>query len=105
MAACDDKVAPKPTGEAQGPDVEDVIACVRDHGIDAPTEPDAFKRWLKGSEDSSAVDAALRDCKVKLGPGPSEGPGKPGGCVKDVRPADEGAKPDAPKQGAPQAGI
>jgi hypothetical protein len=105
MAACDDKVAPKPTGEAQGPDVEDVIACVRDHGIDAPTEPDAFKRWLKGSEDSSAVDAALRDCKMKLAPGPSEGPGKPGGCVKDARPADEGAKPDAAKQGAAQAGI
>ena len=26
------------------------------------------------------------------GPGPSEGPGKPGACVNDVRPADEAAK-------------
>ena len=105
MAACDDKLPPKPAGVAQGPDVEDVIACVRDHGIDAPTEPDAFKRWLKDAADTGAADGALRDCKMKLAPGPSESPGKPGGCVKDVRPADEGAKPDAAKQGAAEPGI
>ena len=46
MAACDDKLPPKPAGVAEGPDVKDVIACVRGHGVDAPTEPDAFKRWL-----------------------------------------------------------
>ena len=111
MAACDDKLPPKPTGVAEGPDIEKVIACVRGHGIDAPTQPDAFKRWLDGSADSSAADAALRDCKMKLAPGPSEGPGvKPRGCVNDVRPADGGAKPDAAKpdaakQGAAEPGI
>jgi hypothetical protein len=105
MAACDDKLPSKPTGVAQGPEVEDVIACVRDHGIDAPTEPDAFKRWLKDAGDSGSADAALRDCKMSLAPGPSESPGKPGGCVKDVRPAEKGGKPDAVKQGAAEPGI
>ena len=37
---------PSTVGGAEGPDVKDVIACVRGHGVDAPTEPDAFKRWL-----------------------------------------------------------
>jgi len=106
MAACDAKVSPKPAGGAtEGPDVNDVIACVRGHGVDAPTEPDAFKRWLSDSAGSSAVDAVLRDCKMRLAPGPAEGQGKPGGCVKDGQPAEEGAKPDAAKQGAAEAGI
>jgi hypothetical protein len=105
MAACDDKLPPKPTDVAQGPDVEDVIACVRGHGIDAPTDPDAFKRWLDDAAHSGAADAALRDCKMSLAPGPSESPGKPGGCVKDVRPADEAAKPETAKQGAAKPGI
>jgi len=105
MGACNDKLPPKPAGVAQGPDIEDVIACVRDHGVDAPTAPDAFKRWLKDSEDSSAVEAVLRDCKMSLAPGPSEGPVKPGGCATDVRPADGGAKPDAVKPGAAKQGA
>jgi hypothetical protein len=110
MVACDDRLPRKHAGVAEGPAPEDLIACVRGHGIDAPTDPDAFKRWLEGSADSSAADAALRDCKMKLAPGPSEGPVKPGGCVKDVPPADggakpEAAKPDAAKQGAAQPGI
>ena len=105
MLACDDKVPPKPVGVAEGPDVKDVIACVRGHGVDAPTEPDAFKRWLKDSADSSAVDAVLRDCKMSLAPAPSEGPVKPGGCGNDVRPADGGAKPDAAKPDAAKQGA
>ena len=107
MSACDAKVPPKADGGPEGPDVKDVIACVRGHGVDAPTEPDAFKRWLKDSADSSAVDAVLRDCKMRLAPSPSD---KPGGCGTDVRPADGGAKPDAAKpdaakQGAAETGI
>ena len=70
---------------AEGPAPEDLIACVRGHGIDAPTDPDAFKRWLKGTADTSAVDAALRDCKMSLGPGPSQGPVKPGGMRRRRR--------------------
>jgi hypothetical protein len=110
MGACDAKVPPKAAGGAEGPDVKDVIACVRGHGVDAPTDPDAFKRWLQDSADSSAVDAVLRDCKMRLAPSPSEGSVKPGGCGTDVRPADGGAKPDAAKpdaakQGAAEPGI
>ncbi len=109
-AACDDRLPRKHAGVAEGPAPEDLIACVRGHGIDAPTDPDAFKRWLKGTADSSAVDAALRDCKMSLGPGPSQGPVKPGACGGDVGPADgaatpDAAKPDAAKQGAAEPGI
>jgi hypothetical protein len=104
MLACDDE-APKPAGGAEGPDVKDVIACVRGHGVDAPNEPDAFKRWLGDSADSSAVDAVLRDCKMRLAPRPADGADKPGGCATDVRPADGSAKPDAAKQGAAKQGA
>ena len=34
----------------RGPTSRSVIACVRGHGVDAPTEPDAFKRWLEDSD-------------------------------------------------------
>ena len=56
------------------------------------------------------MDAALRDCKISLGPGPSQGPVKPGACGGDVGPADGAATPgaakqDAAKQGAAQPGI
>jgi hypothetical protein len=105
MLACDDKVTPKPVGGAEGPDVKDVIACVREHGVDAPTDPDAFKRWLGDSADSSAVDAVLRDCKMSLAPAPSKGEVKPGGCATDVRPADGGAKPDAAKPDAAKPDV
>jgi hypothetical protein len=92
MAACDDKLPAKGPDVARGPDIEKVIACVRAHGLDAPAEPDAFKRWLQHAADSSAVDAALRDCKMSLAPGSSEGPAKPGACGGDVRPSDDAAK-------------
>jgi hypothetical protein len=105
MAACDDKLPAKGPDVARGPGIEKVIACVRAHGLDAPTEPDAFKRWLENAADSSAVDAVLRDCKMSLAPAPSDGPDKPGACGGDPRPADKGAKPDAVKQGAAEPGI
>jgi cytochrome c553 len=41
MDACKDKV---PEDSAPGPDAATVIACVRSHGIDAPTAPADFKR-------------------------------------------------------------
>lgn len=98
MAACD----AKRTEVAGGPGIEKVIACVRAHGLDAPDEPDAFKRWLGNAAGSTAVDAVLRDCKMSLAPEPSEG--KPGACVGDARPADKGAKPDVAKPDAEQQG-
>ena len=68
--------------------MKELVACVRDHGLDAPTAPDAFKRWVadKEANDPGALDAVMRACKMSLDPGPSKGPGKPGACVNDVRP-------------------
>jgi hypothetical protein len=94
VAACDDKRPAKDAVVARGPDIEDVIACVRAHGLEAPTAPDAFKRWVAQTEasDAGALDTAMRACKMALAPGPSKDPGKPGACVNDVRRADEAAK-------------
>jgi hypothetical protein len=105
MLACDDKLPDKPTvvdRKPAGPDMEKMIACVRAHGLDAPTAPDAFKRWVadKETSDPGAVDTAIRACKMSLDPGPSEGPAKPGACINDVRPADKPA-PDKPAAGKP----
>jgi hypothetical protein len=110
MAACDDKLPDQRPDVVKGADIQKVIACVRAHGLDAPTEPDAFKRWLQDPADPSAVSAAMRDCKMRAVSGPSDGPVKPGACGGDVGPADDAAKPDAAKPGvakqaAPQAGI
>ena len=54
MVACDDKPPATRPDVTMGPDIQRVIACVRAHGLDAPTDPDAFKRWLKGTADPSS---------------------------------------------------
>jgi hypothetical protein len=104
MAACDDKL---PDGRHEvrggGPGIEKIIACVRSHGLDAPTAPDAFKRWMAAKEasDPDALDNVLRACKMELGPG--KGVEKPGSCADNApKPADGDAKPDdgAAKGGA-----
>ena len=104
MAACDDKL-PDRRHEVRGggPDIEKIIACVRSHGLDAPTAPDAFKRWMaeKEASDPGALDNALRACKMELGPGKDVE--KPGSCGADApKPADGAAKPPdkTPKGGA-----
>jgi hypothetical protein len=106
-AACDDK---QPAGRLElegGPDIKDVVNCVRSHGLDAPTAPDAFKRWVAGKEASDpAVDDVMRACKMALAPKPADGPGKPGACRNDVAPADDAAKRDArPADDAAKSGI
>ena len=100
LKVCNDTV-PDKREVVKGPDMKELVACVRDHGLDAPTAPDAFKRWVadKEANDPGALDAVMRACKMSLDPGPSKGPGKPGACVNDVRPADDAAKEqDAAKQ-------
>ena len=109
IKACDDKLPAKAPVEARGPDIEKIIACVQDHGLDAPTAPDAFKRWVieKESSNPGALDTAMRACKLALAPGPSEGasvgpsegPGKPGACINEVRPADKPAADTAANGG------
>ncbi len=95
-AACED-VAPGRAGRP-GPDVEQMIACVRSHGVDAPSAPEDFKPWVGEHQSSKAVRSALIACKMavapdaKAGPPAGKGAGAPG-C--DAPPA---AKNDTPAQ-------
>jgi hypothetical protein len=94
--ACDAHLS-KPV-RGRGPSVEDFVACLRSHGVDAPTAPDAFKRWLADQEPSET----LRQCKLELDPGPKPGdPGKPGACGDEVKPADGKTEPPAEKPEQP----
>ena len=48
-------------------DVKKLTACLRAHGLDAPSAPDELKRWMLAHED----EAVLKDCG--MGPPPSCG--------------------------------
>jgi len=89
-----------PDGGGPGPGIEDIIKCVQSHGVNAPTAPDEFKRWVGEQEQAGndAVDQAIVKCKMALAPPgakPDAGPGKPGDppgkqggdCGGDVAPA------------------
>jgi hypothetical protein len=69
IAACDRSV---PDLGAPGPDVQAMITCVRSHGIDAPTAPDDFKRWVGEHQQRAGVSNALSDaliaCKMARAP-------------------------------------
>jgi hypothetical protein len=69
--------ADMPEAARQIPD--EFISCVRDRGLDAPSEPAAFDRWMRRAEatDPDAVEPILRACKLALAP-----EGKPGDAVK-----------------------
>lgn len=99
MLACDDTLPSKPAVRKPAPDANAVIACVRSHGIDAPTDPMAFKQWLgrQESADSSPVRAALQACNLALDPGP-----KPG-AEKCVAPADKPPADNPPTESKPPA--
>jgi hypothetical protein len=74
---------------------EELIACMRAHGVDAPAEPAAFERWLasKKATDQDALETVLRECKLALGPPKSDEAAKPGDCA-----ADAGPKPAEPRR-------
>ena len=73
IAACDRSV---PDLGATRPDVQALIACVRSHGIDAPTLPEDFKRWVGEQQRSKALQEVLSACTTALAPA-----AKPGGPV------------------------
>jgi hypothetical protein len=104
MLACDNTLPSKPAVRERAPDANAVIACVRSHGIDAPTDPMAFKQWLgrQESADSSPVRAALQACNVALDPGPKPGAEK---CVApaDKPPADNPPADKPPAKSEPPA--
>jgi hypothetical protein len=54
----------------EGPELAKLIACVRDHGLDAPTDPTAFKAWVARTEasDSDAIERVIPACKMALAP-------------------------------------
>jgi hypothetical protein len=95
LAACQPpepkrKFARKPA--LTGPDVQKLVACLRANGLDAPSDPDALKRWLAHEEasDPAAIKRVVPTCKMQLEPGDATA-AKPGVC------GDGGAdKPAAP---------
>jgi hypothetical protein len=91
-------------GGDAGPSVEDFVACLRSHGVDAPTDPAEFKRWMARQPPSDV----LRQCKAELDPGPKTGdPGKPGACDDEAKPSDGKAEPPAekPEQPADESAV
>jgi hypothetical protein len=69
-AATDACQASAPDAGASGPDPATMIACVRSHGFDAPTDPADFKRWLGEQQPgrSKELDDALVACKISQAP-------------------------------------
>jgi hypothetical protein len=81
--------------EPSAADVAKLVACLRDNGVDAPSDPLALKRWLGENQADDAVDRAMVKCKMQLDPGSAA---KPGVCGDDggAKPAEPGVKPDEP---------
>jgi hypothetical protein len=76
--ACKQAIAPQ---LAKQPGEQELVACLRAHGLTPPTDPTALKRWI-GEQGGTAAIRALKQCG--LGPQPS-------GTCGDK---DEVAKPD-----------
>jgi hypothetical protein len=68
----------------------DLIACLRDHGLNPPGAIDQLKPWILGQLDSATARAALRACGI--GDGPTDG--KPA-QTPEKQPGNCGAAPNA----------
>jgi hypothetical protein len=110
MVACDKTLPDKPAIARPGPDADALIACVRSHGIDAPTDPIAFKQWLAQQTPtaSSSLRTALKDCKI-MPPDDAAKQGPPK-CVapadkapSDKQPADKRKEQQPPADSTPSA--
>jgi hypothetical protein len=90
---------PKPDRRQQltGPDVQKLVACMRANGLDAPSDPAAFKRWFqqKSASDPDAIKRVAPTCKMQLDPAAAKA-AKPGVCGDDA--AKSGG--EVPKPGA-----
>jgi hypothetical protein len=82
--------------ELSASDVAKLVACMRDNGLDAPSDPVALKRWLQQEEQSHPDDVArvMPKCKMQLDPNPPPKDAKPGVCGDEAKPGDV-PKPDA----------
>jgi hypothetical protein len=109
MRACKRILSSKPAVTAPGPEIQDMIDCVRKHGFaDAPSDPVAFKQWLgrQQAANSDQLNAALKECKLAPDPGAKPGAGKPPADC-GAPPADKPAAPPAekPDDGATERGV
>jgi hypothetical protein len=82
--------------ELSDADVAKLVACMRDNGLDAPSDPVALKSWLTQEQQSHPDDVArvMPKCKMELDPMPPPKDAKPGVCGEDAKPGDA-PKPDA----------
>jgi hypothetical protein len=56
------------TCSPRGPAPELLVACLRDHGLDAPSAIDELKPWIARQFGTNAGKAALRACGVDVAP-------------------------------------
>jgi hypothetical protein len=96
--ACD----PKPGGptKAPGPAPEELVACLREHGLTAPATIDELKPWMAQQGDAGAGKAALSACGVDSRP-VDKAPGNGGGCAGD-KPADAARAKSSRAKPAPE---
>jgi hypothetical protein len=94
-----DKVKVEEKREATAAEMQKLVACLHDNGLDAPSDPAALKRWFgqKEAGDQSATDRIMLKCKMQLGPPAGDKAGKPGVCGDDAgaKPTEPATKPDA----------
>ena len=55
----------------------ELVACLHDHGLDAPAEISDFKGWVIGQLDTDAGKAALSACGLNTHPDEKVGDGPP----------------------------
>ena len=90
--------SPKRVEPAQGVDAQELAACLRSHGLDAPSDPVALKAWFQRMQtnDPDALERVVPACKMQLAPEAGEKT-KPGGCGSEAPNAgDDTAKPEQP---------
>jgi hypothetical protein len=90
-----------PESGGPSPDIEHAIACVRSRGINAPTAPADFKRWIGQQQQQGrlpqALEHALSACNLAPPPGPKlAAPGEPGRGFGADKAAACAIKPEAP---------
>jgi hypothetical protein len=93
IEACQKEMPQQPAQRA-GVDVRKLAACLRSHGLDAPSDPAAFKAWFarREADDRDALERVMPDCKARLAPSGADAK-KPGVCGDDDAGQDAGRKP------------
>jgi hypothetical protein len=92
--------SPKRVEPAERVDAQELAACLRSHGLDAPSDPTALKAWFQRMQtnDPDALDRVVPACKMQLVPEAGE-KAKPGACGDDGAKGDDpAAKPEKPAE-------